>query len=66
MQKNIDSTLENKHRFEYDYKVGDKVMLTKHTAYKYKTPYKGAFMITWCFTNDTVNLQCGPTKLGII
>ena len=37
-------------------------MLTKHTAYKYETPYTGPFLITNCFTNGTVNLQCGPSK----
>ena len=49
-------------RVEHDYKYGDNVMRTKHTLYKYETPYKGPFMITQCFTNVMVNLQCGPTK----
>ena len=38
-------------------------MLTNHTAYKYETPYKGPFVITQYFTNITVNLQYGPTKI---
>ena len=38
-------------------------MLNKHTAYKYKTPYTGPFVITWCWTNDTVSLQIGATKI---
>ena len=29
---NRDNTQENTHRFDYDYKVGNKVILTKHTA----------------------------------
>ena len=62
MQINRDNTQENKHRVFYDYKVGDKVMLTNHTAYKYKTPYKVPFTIMRCYTDGTVNLQCGPTK----
>ena len=62
-QVNRDNTRENKHRVEYDYKVGDKFMLTNHTTYKYETPYKGPFLITQYFTNGTVNLQCGPTKI---
>ena len=53
---------ENKHRVEYDYKVIDKIMLNNHTAYKYKTPYKGPFLITQCFKNGTVTLQCGATQ----
>ena len=38
-------------------------MLTKHTANKYDTPYKGSFVIVQCFTNGMVNLQCGPTNI---
>ena len=38
-------------------------MLTNHTAYKHETPYKVPFVITQCFTNDTVNLQCGAIKI---
>ena len=60
---NRDNIRSNKHRAEYDYKVWDKVVLTNHNAYKYGTPYKGYFLITQCFTNDTVNLQCGPTNI---
>ena len=33
-------------RVDYDYKVGDYVMLTNHTEYKYETPNKGPFVIT--------------------
>ena len=38
-------------------------MLTNNTTYKHETPYKGLFVKTQCFTNDTVNLQCDPTKI---
>ena len=38
-------------------------MLTNHTAYKYEMPYIGPFLITQCFTNDTVNLKCGTIKI---
>ena len=34
MQINRDTVRENKRRANYDYKVGDKFMLTKHTTYK--------------------------------
>ena len=47
---------ENKHIVDHEYKVGDNVMVTKHTAYKYETPYKGPVVITQCFTNGTANL----------
>ena len=38
-------------------------MITKHTAYKYETPYKSPFVLTHCFTNGMVNLQCGAIKI---
>ena len=56
-QINKDNACEKKHRVDYDYKVGDKVILTKHTAYKYEAPYTGPFVITRCWTNVTVLLK---------
>ena len=38
-------------------------MITKHIVYKYETAYTGLFFMTECFSNDAVNLQCGPTKI---
>ena len=38
-------------------------MISNHAAQKYETPYKGPFLITRCFTNGTVNIQYGPTKI---
>ena len=38
-------------------------MLNNNTAYKYETPYKGQFVIARCWTNGTITLQCGPTKI---
>ena len=52
---------ENRHRVYHDYKVGDNVMLTINTAYKYETRYTGPFVITQCFTNGMVNLQYNVT-----
>ena len=63
MQINRDKSSKNKHRVDYDYKVGNKVMLTNHTSYKYENPYKGPFVITQCFTIGTVMLQFGVTKV---
>ena len=59
---NRDNTRENKHRVYYNYKIGNKVMLTNHTAHKYETPYKGPFVITLFFTNSTVTLKCGASE----
>ena len=63
MQINRDNTLDNKHRVDYDYKVGDKFMITNHTAYKYETPYIVPFVITQCFHNGTVELQYGAIQI---
>ena len=38
-------------------------MLNNQAKYKYVTQYRGPCWITWCFTNGTVNLQYGPTKI---
>ena len=62
-QINRDQTYKNKLRVDYEYKVRDKVILTYHTAYKYETPNKGPFVITQCFNNFTVNLQCGTIQV---
>ena len=62
-QINRDNNQENKHKVEYDYKVGDKVMIANHTVYKYETPYKGPFVITLCFTNSTVKLKYRATQI---
>ena len=47
----------------HDYKVGDIVMIYNHAAYKYENPYRGQFLITHCWTNNTVTLQFVATKL---
>ena len=58
-----DNIHKNRNRFDHDYNVGDKVMLNNHAVYKYENPYKGPFLITRGFTNGTVNIQYGPTKI---
>ena len=54
---------ENNKIVDHDYKVGDKIMHDNHAGYKYETPYKGPFVITQCWTNGTVTLQCGAIKI---
>ena len=62
-QINIDNIRENQNIVDYDYKVRDDVMLSKHAAYKYEMPYMGPFVITRCWTNGTVSLQIGATEI---
>ena len=38
-------------------------MLNNHAAYKYEIPYKGPFVITQCWTNGKVSLQCGAMQI---
>ena len=63
IQINKDSIRKNIKRVDHDYKVGDKVMLNNHAAYKYETPYKGPFEIKQFWGNGMVSLQCGETKI---
>ena len=62
-QINKYSFLKNSHRVDHDYELGDKVIITKNTAYKYKTQYTRQFDIAQCCTNVTVKLQNGVTKI---
>ena len=57
---------ENHKIVEYDYKVVYKVITYNNYAYKYETSYNRPLVLTRCFTNDMVTLQCGAIKLGII
>ena len=50
-------------RVDHDYKVGDKVMINNHAAYNYETTYRGPFVITQCWNNGTIKLQCHETRI---
>ena len=65
-QTNKDNIRKIRYRVDYDYKLGDNAILTKHTAKKCETPYMGSFFITKCFTNGTVKLKMVQHKLHII
>ena len=59
---NKDNIRENRYRIDHGNKVRYNVMMTKHTSYIYVTLYNGPFMITQCFTNGMVILQCVTTR----
>ena len=67
VQKDIQINKDNIREYikivDHGFKVGAKVMLNNHAAYKYATLYKGAFLISHCWTNVMVTLQCGKTKI---
>ena len=54
---------ENNKRYDHDYIVGDKFILTNNYAYKYEIPYNRPFVIKEFWTNDAVTLQCGTIKV---
>ena len=60
MQINKHNITKNDKMVDHDYKVRDKVMLFNNALYKYEAPYKIPFVITQCWTNVTVALQCVP------
>ena len=62
-QINKDNIQENRNQSDHNYKVKDKVMINKQSAYKYETSLKGTFMITQCWTNGKVSLHCGQIKI---
>ena len=46
-------------RGDYDYQVGNKVMIKNKVAYKLKPPYKRPYEIIQKFINGTVTLKLG-------
>ena len=52
-------------RIGHDYRVGDQVMIRKHTAFKYNTPFKGPYENFQMCTNGTVKLQTGEATIRI-
>ena len=49
-------------RIDYDYNIGDSVMVRRNQAYKYETPFKGAYESIQTWTNGTVTTQmCAVT-----
>ena len=55
MQINRDNTRENKNRVEYDYKVGDKFMLTKHRVITNGAVYEVSYLYAVCLVSMTLS-----------
>ena len=51
-QINKYNSRENRNQVYHDYKVIYKVVLHKHTTYKYKMPYTGPFLMTRFFSME--------------
>ena len=61
-QKQVDKSceLKNKLRVDFDYRVGQKVLLFKDGILrKAEDPYEGPYVITDVYTNGTVRIQRG-------
>ena len=46
-------------RINYDYNIGDKVMVRRDKAYKYKTSFQGPYEIIQLWTNGTFTIKTG-------
>ena len=53
---NKNNKRENAGRINYDYKVGDKVLLARGNENKYESPYQGPFEVLKVNDNGTVRL----------
>ena len=62
-QEQVDKDCEknNRRRIDYDYRVGQKVLLIKDGTIlrKAEDPYEGPYVITDVYTNGTVRIQRG-------
>jgi hypothetical protein len=60
-QTNLNTARMNSKRFDYDYKVGDKVLLTEEgILHKAENPYsKEPWTVTTVHTNGTIRIQRG-------
>ncbi len=54
---------ENKNHFDYDYIIGDKVLIMYDGIQRKLTPHQnGPYEIIQVFTNGTVKIQRGPIQ----
>jgi hypothetical protein len=60
-QTNLNTARKNSKEVNYDYKVGNKVLLTQEgILHKAESPYsKKPWTITTVHTNGTIRIQCG-------
>ena len=58
-QINKYSIRENTTRIDYDYRVGDQVIMDKKFAFKYETPFKGPYENFQTCTNGSVTSRMG-------
>ena len=56
-QINKDIICENTTKIYHDYRVGDKVVTTNSSTFKYKNPFKGPYEIVQMCTNGTITLR---------
>ena len=71
-QINYDNSRKNRKRVDYDYKVGNNIMLKNKKAYKYRNPYKGTYKVIHMGKPDVfgnIGVQDNPcvlhTKSGL-
>ena len=61
-QKLIDENneRENAKRLDYDYQVGDQILMQRLDAKKAERPYDGPFTVHRVHTNGTITIRKGP------
>ena len=67
-QTNLNTARKNSKEVNYDYKVGNKVLLTQEgILHKAESPYsKKPWTITTVHTNGTIRIQCGTKTEGLV
>ena len=63
MEKDV--ILKSSTRIKYYINNGDKVMVIRNQAYKYKTPFKGLYKLFQMWTNGTVTIRTGEVTSRI-
>ena len=56
---------ENDKRINYDYAVGDKILLARQDASKVERPYDGPYKVVRVHTNGTIMIQKGAVTMRI-
>ena len=62
-QINKEVILENTTRVDQNYRVGDKILVKRKSAYKYKSPLKDSYEIFQMWTIVTITLLTGLVTL---
>ena len=60
-----DVTCKNSTRINFNFNIGDKVIVGEKKAYKYETSFKGPYEIVQTWTNGTVTILTGAVTVQL-